>query len=68
MFTFLQVHLFPSMWAHGYHFHTENDDDGHITQYFGVEVEFDQSSHASHHDQNLIKGKLDYIGKIQEIM
>jgi hypothetical protein len=56
------------MWAYGHHFHTEYVDDGHITQDCGVEVEFDQSSHASHHDQNLIEGKLGYIGKIQEIM
>jgi hypothetical protein len=56
------------MWAYGHHFHTEYVDDGHITQDCGVEVEFDQSSHASHRDQNLIEGKLGYIGKIQEIM
>jgi hypothetical protein len=46
----------------------EYADDGHITQYCVVEVEFEQTSHASHHDQNLIEGKLGYIGKIQEIM
>jgi hypothetical protein len=56
------------MWAYGHHFHTKYVDDGHITQDCGVEVQFDQSSHASHHDQNLIEGKLGYIGKIQEIM
>ena len=33
-----------------------------------MEVEFDQSIHASHRDENPIKGKLDYIGKIQEIV
>jgi hypothetical protein len=33
-----------------------------------VEVDFDQSSHANHCDQNLIEGKLCYIRKIQEIM
>jgi hypothetical protein len=56
------------MWAYGNHFYTEYVDEGHITQYCGVEVESDQSSCASHCDENLIKGKLGYIGKIQEIM
>ena len=40
----------------------------HMTQNCGVEVEFDQSSHSSHRDENLIEGKLSYVGKIQEIM
>jgi hypothetical protein len=56
------------MWAYGHHFPTEYVDDGHITQYCGVEVKFNQSSHASHCDQNLIEEKLDYIRNIQEIM
>ena len=34
----------------------------------GVEVEFDQSSCASHRDKNLIRGTLGYVGKIQEII
>jgi hypothetical protein len=59
------VHFFPSMWEYEHHFRV---DDGHTTQDCGVEVEFDQSSHVSHHDQNLIQGKLGYIGKIQEII
>ena len=42
------------MWAYGCHFHTENVDDGHMTEDHGVEVEFDQSSRASHRDQNLL--------------
>jgi hypothetical protein len=33
-----------------------------------VEVEFDQYIHDNHHDQKLIKGKLGYIGKIQDVM
>jgi hypothetical protein len=60
--------LFPSMWEYGHHFHTEYADDGHITQDCRVEVESDQSSHASYRDQNLIEGKLGYIENIQEIM
>ena len=56
------------MWAYGHPFHIEYGDDGHITQDCGLEVEFDQSSHANHCYQNLIEGKLGYIRKIQEIM
>jgi hypothetical protein len=56
------------MWAYEHHFCPEYADDGHITQYFGVEVKFDQSSRASHRDENTIEGKLGYIGNIQEIM
>ena len=39
-----------------------------MTQDCGVEVDFDQSSCSSHCDENLIEGKLGYVGKIQEIM
>ena len=42
------------MLAYGHHFHTENVDDEHMTQDCGVEVELNQSSRASHHDQNLV--------------
>jgi hypothetical protein len=62
------VHLFPSICSYGHHFHTEDANDVHITQYCGMDIDFDQSSHARHHDQNLIEWKLGYIGKIQEIM
>ena len=33
-----------------------------------MEVEFDQSSRSSHHDQNLVQGTLGYVEKIQEII
>ena len=56
------------MWAYGHHFRMENVDAGKITQYYGVEVEFDQSSRSSHRDQNLVRLTLGYIGKIQEII
>jgi hypothetical protein len=56
------------MWAYIHHFHIEDVDDGNMTQDCRVEVKFNQSSHSSHIDKNLIKGKLGYIGKIQEIM
>ena len=39
-----------------------------MTQNCGVEVEFDQSSCSSQRDENLIEGKLGYVGKIQDIM
>jgi hypothetical protein len=55
------------MWEYGHHFCIEDVDDGNMTQDCGVEVELDQSSHAGHHDQNLIWGKLGYVEKIQEI-
>ena len=42
------------MWAYEHHFHTENADARNITQDCGVEVEFGQSSQASHRDQNLV--------------
>jgi len=54
------------MWAYGHHFQIEYVDDGYIAQACGVEVEFDQSSHAIHYDKILIEGKSSYVGKIQE--
>ena len=56
------------MWAYGHHFRIENSDVGNITQGCGVEVEFDQSSRSSHCDQQLVRGMLGYVGKIQEII
>ena len=56
------------MWAYGHHFCIENADVGNITQDRGVEVEFDQSSRSSHRDQQLVRGTLGYVGKIQEII
>jgi len=60
--------FFQAIWAHENHFLTKDANNGRDTLDYGVEVEFDQSSHAHYCDQNLIKGKLGYIGKIQEIM
>ena len=62
------MHSFPSMWAYGYNFCTEDVDDGHVSQEYRVEVEFNQSSHAIHRIRNLIRGMLDYAGKIHEII
>ena len=56
------------MRAHIHHFCIEDANDVHFTQYGGEEVEFNQYIHSSHHDENLIEGKLCYVGKIQEIM
>lgn len=54
------------MWAYGHHFPIQDVDDGCMTKDSRVEVEFDQSNHVSHCDQNLMQGTLGYIGKIQE--
>ena len=56
------------MSTYKHNFCTKDANDGHLTQDCGVEVKFDQSSHFSHHDENLIEGKLCYVGNIQEIM
>ena len=56
------------MWAYEHHFRIEDVDDGHLTQDIGVEVKLDQSGHSSNRDENLLEGKLGYIGKIKEIM
>jgi hypothetical protein len=56
------------MWAYAHYFCIEDVDDGNMAQDCGVEVEFNQSSHGSHHDRNLIRGKLCYVGKVQEII
>ena len=39
-----------------------------MTQDHGVEVDFDQTSRSSHCDQNLVRGTLGYVKKIQEII
>ena len=52
------------MLAYGHNFFTEDIDDGCVTQDYGVEVKFNQYSHATHRDQNLIGGMLGYVKKI----
>ena len=59
------MHLFSSMWAYGHHFRTENANDGNMTQHCGVEGAFDKSSWAIDCDQNLVRGTLGYVKKIQ---
>ena len=56
------------MCSYVHNFHTKDASDGRVTQDRGVEVKFDQSSRASHRDQNLIGGMLGYVKKIQEII
>ena len=56
------------MWAYGHHFHTKDVDDGHVTQGCGVEADFNQSSHASHCDRNLIGRMLGYVENMQDII
>ena len=60
--------MFPTIWEYGLHFNTKDTDDGCVTLDCGVEFKFDQSSCTSHHDRNIIKGKLGYTKKLQEIM
>lgn len=62
------MHLFPSVWAYGHPFPTKDVDDGCMAQEYGVEVEFNQSSHASHCDKNLVQRTLGYVRNIQEII
>ena len=54
------------MWAYGHYLHTKNVNVRNITQGYGVEVEFDQSSQSSNLDKKLVRGMLGYIRKIQE--
>lgn len=49
------------MWAYEH-------DDGCMTQDYGVEFKFNQSSHVSHLDQNLMLRTLGYVENIQEII
>ena len=56
------------MWAYGQHFRIEKKDNNIKTFDYGVMVDFDQESHASTKDTNLIEGKIEYVGKIQEIL
>ena len=56
------------MREYGHHFYTLDNDVGHITKDYGVEVNFNQSSHSSQCDENLIEEKLGYVGNIQENM
>jgi hypothetical protein len=62
------MHLFPSMWAYEHHFHTEDVDDGHMTQECRVKFDFNEYSHVIHRDQNIIHQKIGYIRNIQEII
>ena len=39
-----------------------------MTQDYEVQVKFDQSIQASHHYQNLVRGMLGYVGKIEWII
>ena len=41
LFTFVQVLLFPYMWAYRHHFHVKDASGGCVTLDHGVEVYFD---------------------------
>ena len=60
------MHLFPYMLAYKHNFCTKDSNHGHVTQENGVEFKFEQSSHVSYHDRNLIGDMLGYTGKIQD--
>ena len=64
----MQKISFHAMWAYGQHFRIENNDDKRVIFDYGVMANFDQGSHASLRDTNLIQGTLKYVGKIQEII
>ena len=64
LFTFLQVKLFPSMWAYGHYFRTKDDNDGHATLDCEANIKFYQSSCATCCDQIIIEGNLDCVIKI----
>jgi hypothetical protein len=46
------------MWEYGHYFFTKDANDGCVTLDYRVYIKFNQSSHASHPDPNLIEGKL----------
>lgn len=56
------------MWAYGKHFIIEKNDERRMIFDYGVMAYFDQESHASLRDTNLIQGKIKHVGKIQEII
>ena len=60
--------FFSSICAYGHHLCTKDTNDGCVTFDYCVEADFDQSSHAIHHVENIIEGKLGYVGKIQDII
>ena len=67
-FLFLQARRFVGMWAYGQHFRVEHVDKHRATLDCGIMASFNQQSHASARDLNLLDGELDYVGKIQDIL
>jgi len=57
----VQALSFPTMWEYGQHFRKEKNDERRTTFDCGVIANFDQESHASSRDTNLIQGKLKYV-------
>jgi hypothetical protein len=53
------------MWAYGRHLRIQKVDDLRTTQDSCVVTSFEQQSHASSKDINMIEDKLGYIGAIQ---
>ena len=54
------------MWAYGHHFRVDSVDCGKQTCDCGMSIAYDETSHASSRDMNLIARELDYVGTIQE--
>jgi len=59
---------FLAIWAYSQHFRIEKKDINRMNFDSGVMVDFDQASRASTKHTNLIEGKMQYVGKIQEII
>lgn len=55
--------MFPCNVGIWLHFKKEKDDETRTTFDYGVMADFDQESHASSGDTNLIHQKLKYVGK-----
>jgi len=55
------------MWAYGQHFRIEKNYERIMIFDCGVMAYFDKESCASSRHTNLIKRKLKYVGKIQEL-
>jgi hypothetical protein len=58
----------PMYVAYEHHFFTEDVDDGCFILEYGVEVEFNQYSHDSHCNHDLIDGKLCYNENVTSLV
>ena len=56
------------MWAYGRHYRLESIDIKRQSFDCGIMVDFKKSSRTSSKNKSIIKGNLQYVGKIQEII